>query len=257
MYVRLVFWDSSLQKTVVFIPDNIPFQSGLKSLFQNKAKCSGGSKGGAWALIFRPNWGPKKFFLRPSPLLPSYLKVWIRNWSVTLVIWKWYFVLMQVKLIFTRKVSHLVWFWKWEFLELGSGLLLHWRRPMFTPALSPFTIDHFSGQKWDNLSLNVFVHSLYALVAFCTHFHCRRFPFHVLSVSSAKASGNCHVLAFCSCFHHPSTLVSTVIPERGCVCYPYFLWKGAGMVCREPSLGTVMFCFFCLSQLIRLPSFVQ
>ena len=199
MYVRLVFWDSSLQKTVIFIPDNIPFQSCLKSLFQNKAKCSGGSKGGAWALIFRPNWGPKNFFLRPSPLLPSYLKVWIRNWSVT-------FILMQVKLVFTRKVPHLVSFWKWEFLELSNGLLLHWRRPMFTPALSPFTLDHFCGQNWDNLSLNVFVHSLHPLVALCTHFLHRRFSFHVLSVRSAKAGGNCNVLAFCSAFIIPPHL---------------------------------------------------
>ena len=30
--------------------------------------------------------------------------------------------LMQVKLIFTRKVFHLTWFWKWEFLELRNGL---------------------------------------------------------------------------------------------------------------------------------------
>ena len=30
---------------------------------------------------------------------------------------------MQIKLIFTRKVVHLVSFWKWGFWELGSGLL--------------------------------------------------------------------------------------------------------------------------------------
>ena len=29
---------------------------------------------------------------------------------------------MQIKLIFTRKFVHLASFWKWEFLELGSGL---------------------------------------------------------------------------------------------------------------------------------------
>ena len=37
--------------------------------------------------------------------------------------WKWFFILMQTKLIFTRKVVHLVSFWKWGFLELGSVLL--------------------------------------------------------------------------------------------------------------------------------------
>ena len=39
------------------------------------------------------------------------------------LIWKSFFILMQIKLIFTRKVVHLDSFWKWGFLELGSGLL--------------------------------------------------------------------------------------------------------------------------------------
>ena len=39
------------------------------------------------------------------------------------LIWKSFFILMQIKLIFTRKVVHLASFWKWGFLELGSGLL--------------------------------------------------------------------------------------------------------------------------------------
>ena len=38
------------------------------------------------------------------------------------LIWKWFFILMQIKLVFTRTVVHLVSFWKWGFLELGSGL---------------------------------------------------------------------------------------------------------------------------------------
>ena len=41
------------------------------------------------------------------------------------LIWKSFFILMQIKLIFTRKVVHLASFWKWGFLELGSDLL--WR----------------------------------------------------------------------------------------------------------------------------------
>ena len=32
------------------------------------------------------------------------------------------FILMQIKLIFTGKVVHLASFWKWEFMELRSGL---------------------------------------------------------------------------------------------------------------------------------------
>ena len=39
------------------------------------------------------------------------------------LIWKWFFILMQIKLIFIRKVVYLASFWKWGLLELGSGLL--------------------------------------------------------------------------------------------------------------------------------------
>ena len=38
------------------------------------------------------------------------------------LIWKWFFIVVPIKLIFTRKV-HLTLFWKWGFLELGSSLL--------------------------------------------------------------------------------------------------------------------------------------
>ena len=39
------------------------------------------------------------------------------------LIWKWFCILMQIKLIFTRKAVNFASFWKWGFLELGSGLL--------------------------------------------------------------------------------------------------------------------------------------
>ena len=39
------------------------------------------------------------------------------------LIWKWFFILMQIKLLSTRKIVHLASFWKWGFLELGSGVL--------------------------------------------------------------------------------------------------------------------------------------
>ena len=42
------------------------------------------------------------------------------------LIWKWFFILMQIKLIFTRKVVLSVSLWKLGFLELGSGLLKRW-----------------------------------------------------------------------------------------------------------------------------------
>ena len=41
-----------------------------------------------------------------------------------LLIWKSFFILVQIKLIFTRKIVHLASFWNWGFLELGSGLLI-------------------------------------------------------------------------------------------------------------------------------------
>ena len=45
--------------------------------------------------------------------------------SSQLLIWKWFFIVVQIKLIFTRKFVRLASFWKWGFLELGSGLLKH------------------------------------------------------------------------------------------------------------------------------------
>ena len=47
-------------------------------------------------------------------------KTRVSGWPL---IWKSFFILMQIKLIFTRKVLHLASFWKWRFLERGSGLL--------------------------------------------------------------------------------------------------------------------------------------
>ena len=45
------------------------------------------------------------------------------------LIWKSFFILMQIKLTFTRKVVHLASFWKWGLLELGSGLFLKYNPP--------------------------------------------------------------------------------------------------------------------------------
>ena len=39
------------------------------------------------------------------------------------LIWKWVFIVMKIKLIYTTKVLHLVSFWKWEFLEPRNDLL--------------------------------------------------------------------------------------------------------------------------------------
>ena len=45
------------------------------------------------------------------------------------LIWKSFFILIQIKLIFTRKVVHLASFWKWGFLELASGLFAPCKGP--------------------------------------------------------------------------------------------------------------------------------
>ena len=47
------------------------------------------------------------------------------------LIWRSFFILMQIKLIFTRKFVHLASFRKWGFLELGSGLFI-WYAPGIT-----------------------------------------------------------------------------------------------------------------------------
>ena len=58
--------------------------------------------------------------------------LWIKTRSSAQpLIWRWFFILVQIKLIFTREGVHLASFWKWGFLELGSGLLkrlLCWKR---------------------------------------------------------------------------------------------------------------------------------
>ena len=49
--------------------------------------------------------------------------------SIQPLIWKWFFILMQIKLIFTTKVVHFASFWNRGFLELGSGPLVRPRKP--------------------------------------------------------------------------------------------------------------------------------
>ena len=47
------------------------------------------------------------------------------------LIWKWYFILMQIKLISTRKVEHLTSFWYRGPGELGNGLSYPWFKCYF------------------------------------------------------------------------------------------------------------------------------
>ena len=64
-------------------------------------------------------WVNKPF---PCPLEPLYQNEVII--SAQPLIWKGFFIPMQIKLFFTIKVVHLASFWKWGVLELGSGLIL-------------------------------------------------------------------------------------------------------------------------------------
>ena len=79
------------------------------------------------------------------------------------LIWKSFFILMQIKLVFTRKVVHLASFCKWAFLEPGSGLIF-WCCPgvgrlhtflsskparfLFECQVLPWGICSFSKTKW-------------------------------------------------------------------------------------------------------------
>ena len=65
----------------------------------------------------------RNFHNRPCPSSPG-LCIKTRL-SAQPLIWKWFFILIQIKLIFTRKVVHLASFWKRGFLELGNGLFFH------------------------------------------------------------------------------------------------------------------------------------
>ena len=69
-----------------------------------------------------PIWPPwrhvKTLLNKPFPSLCSKTRL-----SAQPLMWKWFFILMQIKLIFTRKVAHFTSFWKWGFMELGNGLL--------------------------------------------------------------------------------------------------------------------------------------
>ena len=86
-----------LNWNTIAVSQNRPFPSFPGPLFQNRGSGELGN-GLFWltAMVFQFNL--------------------ISNMEIILI-------LMQIKLIFTRKVAHLASFWKWGFLELGNGLL--------------------------------------------------------------------------------------------------------------------------------------
>ena len=73
---------------------------------------------GSWSSTWPP-WrhvqtSNMSFPSSPGPLYQNEVKCSAFNMEII-------FILTQIKLIFTRKVVHLASFWKWGFLERGSG----------------------------------------------------------------------------------------------------------------------------------------
>ena len=77
--------------------------------------------------------------------------------------WSIIYILMQIKLLFTRKVLHLPSFWKWEFLELGNSLF-SWLYFSLNYILS-FSLAH--PQRWILLKKSAL--SVYYLSVYCKH----------------------------------------------------------------------------------------
>ena len=65
---------------------------------------------------YRPNWTTRSPFPIRHFRVPPDLSIKTRL-SAQPLIWKWFFILIQVKLNSTRKVVHLASFWKWGLLS--------------------------------------------------------------------------------------------------------------------------------------------
>ena len=62
--------------------------------------------------------------------------------SVKPLIWKWFLIIMQIKRIYTTKVSHLASFWKWDFFGnrkwlIASGIVTGNASVSYWPNLVP------------------------------------------------------------------------------------------------------------------------
>ena len=67
-------------------------------------------------------WTERVVYNRPLPWCSKPLFQSEARCEAIDVKWSIIYILMQIKLLFTRKVLHLPSFWKWEFLELGNSL---------------------------------------------------------------------------------------------------------------------------------------
>ena len=101
------------------------------------------------------NWN-RPFPSSPGPLFQTRV-------GVQPLIWKSFFILMQIKLIFTRKVVHLASFWKWGFLALGSGLLSAYRQVVQWIEALTFSSNWFWGSGFESPWSKFFVTLLFFL----------------------------------------------------------------------------------------------
>ena len=65
------------------------------------------------------------------------------------LIWKWFFIFMQIKLFSTRQVVHLASFWNWRFWEIASGLFFGGKLPGSSNSITRVTL-----KKVHNLKLS-------------------------------------------------------------------------------------------------------
>ena len=85
------------------------------------------------------------------------------------LIWKSSFTLMQIKLIFTRKVVYLALFWTWGFLELVSGLFTYAHGRFYSSAKwsTGITFVWTSSPTTVKISSDMLFPALYRLQSMC------------------------------------------------------------------------------------------
>ena len=119
IFMIITITTSFMEWSILFVTDSYPVHSGILNKAFKEVPVS--------TIIHR-------FIMLNLSFAGEVFKSWIGHFRVPLglcfktrvgaqpLIWKSFFIFMQIKLIFTRKVVHLASFWKWGFLELASGL---------------------------------------------------------------------------------------------------------------------------------------
>ena len=119
LHARLaILWD-----LICFTCKRISLSFALKSLSEGTPSCEGANTNFSFRSYSRPrnshDFAAQIGHFRVPPCLCIKTRL-----SAQPLICKHFFIIMQIKLIFTRKVVHLASFWKWLSLVLGSGLFL-------------------------------------------------------------------------------------------------------------------------------------